>query len=194
MFDTFGMPSASEARYGAPPEASRSPLRCISSVSVTKSMACCTSPSAIICVNTRRCWSRKKSSGRKCSIAGFSAWLSSRIAPRTERSASRLFGKGFSSDVSTGIQVFLVFAFSSLLYHGLRRRASADFFAGASNFTRPELFRGLCVELPRASIGLPVHHEEIYANLFVQKKVGPQHAAAHSRESLTGGIPDKLLK
>ncbi len=151
------MPSASDARYGAPPEASRSPLRFSSSVSVTKSMACCTSPSAIICVNTRRCWSRKKSSGRKCSIAGFSAWLSSRIAPRTERSASRLFGKGFSSDVSTGIQVFLVFAFSSLLYHGLRRRARADLFAGASNFTRPELFRRLCVELPRASIGLPVH-------------------------------------
>src|SRR6266513_1823507 len=103
MLDTFGMPSASDARYGAPPEASRSPLRLSSSVRVTRSMACCPSPSAIICVKTRRCWSKKKSSGRRCSIARFSALLSSKIAPRTERSASRLFGKGFSSVASTGI-------------------------------------------------------------------------------------------
>src|SRR6266581_3331116 len=145
MYATLGMPSASDARYGAPPEASKSPLRCISSVSVR------------MCVDTRQCWSRKKSSGRRCSIAGFSAWLSSNIAPRTERSASRLFGKGFSSVVSTGIQVFLVFAFSSLLYHDLRQGASVDLFAGASTYFRLKLFRGLCVEGARASIGVPVH-------------------------------------
>src|SRR5216683_1225757 len=85
MLETFGMPSASDARYGAPPEASRSPLRFNSSVSVT------------------------------CSIAGFSALLSSKIAPRTERSASRLFGKGFSSVVSAGMKgllyIRLFFAF-----------------------------------------------------------------------------------
>src|SRR5947199_18368 len=108
MFVTRGMPSASDARYGAPPEASSSPLRFSSSVRVTRSMACCPSPSAIICVKTRRCWSRKKSSGRRCSIARFSALLSSKIAPRTERSVSRLFGKGFSSVASTGMEVSFV--------------------------------------------------------------------------------------
>src|SRR5439155_3865965 len=74
---------------------------------------CCPSPSEIICVKTRRCWSRKKSSGRRCSIAGFSAWLSSKIAPRTERSASRLFGKGFSSVASAGISVRFIFAYNN---------------------------------------------------------------------------------
>src|ERR1700682_6715322 len=37
-------------------------------------------------------------------MAGFSALLSRRMAPSTERSASRLFGRGFSSVVSAGIQ------------------------------------------------------------------------------------------
>src|SRR5437899_391103 len=36
-------------------------------------------------------------------MAAFSAWLSRRIAPRTERSASRLFGKGFSRVVSAAM-------------------------------------------------------------------------------------------
>src|SRR5215472_7712388 len=36
-------------------------------------------------------------------MAAFSAWLSSRMAPSTERSASRLFGKGFSRMVSAAM-------------------------------------------------------------------------------------------
>src|SRR5215469_323555 len=36
-------------------------------------------------------------------MAAFSAWLSSRMAPSTERSASRLFGKGFSRVVSAAM-------------------------------------------------------------------------------------------
>src|SRR6266436_9597469 len=157
MLETLGMPSASDARYGAPPEASRSPLRFSSSVNVTRSMACCTSPSAIICVNTRRCWSRKKSSGRRCSIAGFSAWLSSKIAPRTERSASRLFGSGFSRVVSTGMRgllyIRLFFAFVLRSAREGQRRISHpryEHFLVQSD-------AALCVELPRASIGVPVH-------------------------------------
>src|SRR5712692_793250 len=59
-------------------------------------MACCASPSAIICWKTRRCCSRKKSSGLSFSMATFSTWLSSRMAPSTLRSASRLCGKGRS--------------------------------------------------------------------------------------------------
>src|SRR5712692_9548675 len=156
MLDTFGMPSASDARYGAPPEASRSPLRFSSSVRVTKSMACCTSPSAIICANTRRCWSRKKSSGRRCSMAGFSALLSNKIAPRTERSASRLFGNGFSSVASAGISIRFIFAYS----HSCSTSpagAQAWICFRISTQSQLKLLRGLCVDVVRASIGVPVH-------------------------------------
>src|SRR5256885_5811575 len=47
-------------------------------------------------------------------MAVFRAWLSSKIAPRMERSASRLLGSGRSSVVSTDIGSFKLFAFSSL--------------------------------------------------------------------------------
>src|SRR5882724_3442260 len=47
-------------------------------------------------------------------MAVFSAWLSSKIAPRMERSASRLLGSGRSSVVSADIGSFKLFAFSSL--------------------------------------------------------------------------------
>src|SRR5882724_4680634 len=101
------MPSARAERYGAPPDASNSPRRCSSSVSVIKSIACWLSPRAIICTYTRRCWSRKKSSGRTFSIAVLSAQLSSKIAPRIERSASRLLGGGRSRVESEDGLLFL---------------------------------------------------------------------------------------
>src|SRR5882724_11687984 len=47
-------------------------------------------------------------------MAVFSAWLSSKIAPRMERSASRLLGIGRSSVVSADIGSFKLFAFYSL--------------------------------------------------------------------------------
>src|SRR6266571_440553 len=120
MLETLGMPSASD----------------------TRSMACWLSPSAIICVKTRRCWSRKKSSARRFSIAAFSAWLSSRIAPRTDRSASRLFGSGFSKVASAGINAqkasLSQFAFSSLLNHNLRKTFRPQKKQGR-DFSRPGL-------------------------------------------------------
>src|SRR5271165_1636275 len=122
------MPSAREARYGAPPEASRSPRRCNSSVRVIRSMACWVSPSAIICVKTRRCWSRKKSSARRFSMAAFSALLSSRIAPSTERSASRLLGRGFSRVVSTGIELAYNSPFLRYMYHNAQYEASMEIY------------------------------------------------------------------
>src|SRR6266581_420468 len=177
MLETLGMPSASDARYGAPPAASRSPRRCNSSVSVTRSMACWLSPSAIICVKTRRCWSRKKSSARRFSIAAFSAWLSSRIAPSTDRSASRLFGNGFSNVASAGISAQKAgpsqFAFSSLLNHNLRVLASVgDFYFSNEHFlVRSDA--ALCVEAGRASTGVPVHRFGNLCKTFrPQKKQG----------------------
>src|SRR5207249_1264334 len=71
------------------------------------------------------------------SIAAFSAWLSSRIAPSTDRSASRLFGSGFSKVASAGINAqkasLSKFAFSSLLNHNLRVLASVGIFISATN-------------------------------------------------------------
>src|ERR1700682_2297674 len=157
MFETFGMPSASDARYGAPPEASRSPLRFSSSVRVTRSMACCPSPSAIIWGKTRRGWSRKKSSGRRCSIAGFSAWLSSKIAPRTERSASRLFGSGFSRGVSTGMRgLFYIRLFFAFVPRSPQEGKRRIFLSGYGHF-RVQNDDALCVEVSCASIQVPVH-------------------------------------
>src|SRR5260370_3604479 len=72
-------------------------------------MACWLAPRAIIWVKTRRCWSRKKSSGLRFSMAALSALLSRMTAPRTERSASRLFGRGFSRVESVGIYISLYF-------------------------------------------------------------------------------------
>src|SRR5216684_1135745 len=135
MFETLGMPSASDARYGAPPAASKSPRRCNSSVKVTRSIACWLSPSEIICVKTRRCWSRKKSSGRRFSIATFSALLSSRIAPSTERSASRLFGSGFSRVGSTGMRGLLcVRLFFAFVPRSAREGKRGEFYSRYENF------------------------------------------------------------
>ena len=83
-------------------------------------MACWASPSSIICWKIRRCGSEKKSSGFSFSIAAFSAWLSSRIAPSTLRSASRFCGSGRSRVTSGAIYVRLVFAIVNHL------RSSAD--------------------------------------------------------------------
>src|SRR6266571_80511 len=161
MLETLGMPSASDARYGAPPAASRSPRRCNSSVSVTRSMACWLSPSAIICVKTRRCWSRKKSSARRFSIAAFSALLSSRIAPRTDRSASRLFGSGFSRVASAGINTQKSGSFSIRFFFAIESQSPrigkcGDFYFRNEHFlVRSDA--ALCVEAGRPSTGMPVH-------------------------------------
>ena len=74
-----------------------------SSISVIVSMACCFSPSCTMRSKMCRCCGRKKSSERSFSTAAFSAWLSSRTAPRMLRSASRLCGSGRSSVVSLAI-------------------------------------------------------------------------------------------
>src|SRR5882762_4108835 len=58
-------------------------------------------------------------------MAVFSAWLSSKMAPRMERSASRLLGSGRSSVVSADIGSFKLFAFSSL--YSTLPRAMQDF-------------------------------------------------------------------
>src|SRR6266851_1652530 len=74
-------------------------------------MACWLSPRAIIWVKPRRCWSRKQSSGLRFSMAALRALLSRITAPRTERSASRLLGSGFSRVASEGMRL-LLFRFS----------------------------------------------------------------------------------
>src|SRR5438309_5607314 len=182
MFDTLGMPSASAARYGAPPEASRSPLRLSSSVRVTRSMACCPSPSAIICVKTRRCWSRKKSSGRRCSIARFSALLSSKIAPRTERSASRLFGKGFSSVASTGMEVsFVVRLFFAFVPRSPREGKRRNFHARYEHLL-VQSDGVLWVEVKRASVRVPVHGLGHLCKAYQAEKAGASAAAEAPRE------------
>src|ERR1700722_727862 len=48
----------------------------------------------------RRCESSEKSSARSLSAASLYEWLSSRIAPRIERSASTLAGRPRSNDTS----------------------------------------------------------------------------------------------
>src|SRR6266446_9749431 len=78
-----------------------------------RSMACWLSPRAIIWVKTRRCWSRKKSSGLRFSMAALRALLSRMMAPRTERSASRLLGRGFSRVESEGMRFRFMFAILS---------------------------------------------------------------------------------
>src|SRR6266404_3481098 len=153
MFDTFGMPSASDARYGAPPEASRSPLRFSSSVRVTRS------------------------------IAGFSAWLSSKIAPRTERSASRLFGSGFSRVVSTGMRgLFYIRLFFAFVPRSPQEGKRRFFNSGYGHFTIQN-DAALCVEVLRASIGVPVHRLGNLCKTFrTQKSRGAARCAPFEKK------------
>src|SRR5271165_2755036 len=188
------MPSARDAKYGAPPEASRSPRRCNSSVRVIRSMACWVSPSAIICVKTRRCWSRKKSSARRFSMAAFSALLSSRIAPSTERSASRLLGRGFSRVVSTGIELAYNSPFLRYMYHNAQYEASVEiyFFAAFPCRTYFQTLQALCAEVFGASIGVAVHRsgktvQKFFALakiIFCANKKGTQTTASLSCNEL----------
>src|ERR1700730_15753542 len=66
-------------------------------------MDCWASPRAIMRVKTWRCWGRKKSSALRASMAALRALLSTRMAPRMERSASRLLGRARSNEVSASI-------------------------------------------------------------------------------------------
>src|SRR6476620_10776781 len=78
--------------YAGPPTSSISPARPSSSFSVTRSIASPRSTSLTILSKMRRCASRKKSAASMTSAAMLNASLWRRIAPRTERSASRLCG------------------------------------------------------------------------------------------------------
>src|SRR5262249_14949349 len=89
--------------YAGPPTSSSSPERFSSSLSVTRSIASPRSASFTILSKMRRCASRKKSWASMTSAARVKASLWSRIAPRTERSASRLCGSGRSVVATSGI-------------------------------------------------------------------------------------------
>src|SRR5215472_11407604 len=130
-------------------------------------------------------------------MAVFSAWLSSRMAPRTERSASRLFGKGFSRVASAAIALLPhpLFAFCSpQLKHTLSASASAFPHGHFDNlqvawvtlakrqagWARPNpvltvrIVGALCAPLPRASTGVLVQDcESLRKSLktsFAQKR------------------------
>src|SRR3954471_10612879 len=92
MFVDRGTPSTSGALVAGPPISSSSPDRPSSSFSVTRSIASPRSASLTIRSKIRRCASRKKSAESIISAARLKASLCSRIAPSTERSASRLCG------------------------------------------------------------------------------------------------------
>src|SRR5438094_70321 len=86
--------------YAGPPTSSRSPERPSSSLRVTRSIASPRSTSFTILSKMRRCASRKKSCESITSAARLNASLWSRIAPRTDRSASRLCGSVRSTTAS----------------------------------------------------------------------------------------------
>src|SRR5262249_49726810 len=65
----------------------------------------------------------KKSSGLSDSMAALSALLSSNMAPRMERSASRLLGRGRSRTASAGIGTERPFAISLFLRYGVTATA-----------------------------------------------------------------------
>src|SRR2546426_8914926 len=100
MFIDRGTPSTSAVIYAGPPTSSRSPERPSSSLRVTRSMASPRSASFTILSKIRRCASRKKSWESITSAARLNASLWSRIAPRTDRSASRLCGSVRSATAS----------------------------------------------------------------------------------------------
>src|SRR5215467_5732619 len=89
--------------YAGPPTSSSSPERLNSSLSVTRSIASLRSESFTMRSKIRRCASRKKSPESMTSAARLNASLWSRMAPRTERSASRLCGSVRSEIVVSGI-------------------------------------------------------------------------------------------
>src|SRR5947208_1246507 len=91
--------------YAGPPTSSRSPERPSSSFNVTKSIASPRSTSLTILSKMRRCASRKKSAESITSAARLKASLCSRIAPSTDRSASRLCGRVRSATAVSGIGV-----------------------------------------------------------------------------------------
>src|SRR5712671_2392555 len=161
-----------------------------------RSMACCASPRAIIWVKTRRCWSRKKSSGLRFSMAALRALLSRMTAPRTERSASRLLGSGFSRVASVGMgnAIFALFSptitqtpFEAQDRVGAGRDDFVYFAGGEECWTRPipclllrDLLRALCAGEERASIGVAVHRFGKCAKVFCRrrsKEKVAQHAA-----------------
>src|SRR5271168_3778574 len=102
-------------------------------------------------------------------MAAFSALLSSRMAPSTERSASRLLGNGFSSVVSTGIELEYNSLFLRYLYHNAPcgTRPEIIYFLTPAfpllNAARPthrnffRTLRAVCAEFFRASMSMPVH-------------------------------------
>src|SRR2546428_1180571 len=100
MFIDRGTPSTSAVIYAGPPTSSRSPERPSSSLRVTRSIASPRSTSFTILSKMRRCASRKKSFESVTSAARLNASWWSRIATRTDRSASRLCGSVHSATAS----------------------------------------------------------------------------------------------
>src|SRR5437867_8261713 len=90
--------------YAGPPTSSSSLDRPNSSLSVTRSIASPRSESLTILSKMRRCASRKKSAESITSAARLKASLWRRIAPRTERSASRLCGSVRSATAVSAIR------------------------------------------------------------------------------------------
>src|SRR5262245_5012078 len=85
-------------------------------------------------------------------MAVLSAWLSSRIAPRMERSASRLLGKGLSKVVSVGIVSFYIRLFFAVIARGFAERNTFAQFQWATNFRVEKISRSVPV------LGAPVNH------------------------------------
>src|SRR5271155_5338666 len=78
------------------------------------------------------------------------------MAPSTDLSASKLFGSGFSSVVSTGICVRFIFAYSHFCSTSSIGE-QAQKFLYRYKFLLVRSDAALCVGLTRASIGVPVH-------------------------------------
>ncbi|PYU57114.1 MAG: hypothetical protein DMG55_21305 [Acidobacteria bacterium] len=74
------------------------------------------------------------------------------------------------------------FAFSSLLYHDLRGRASGEIFMPGTNTYFAQSDGVLWVEVKRASIRVPVHGLGNLCKTFQAKKAGASAAAEAPRE------------
>src|SRR5882672_10370952 len=84
----------------------------------------------------------------------FSALLSSRIAPSTERSASRLFGSGFSRVESTGMRGLLcVRLFFAFVPRSAREGKRGNFYSRHENFLfkRCRIVRGSTARVNRSA-------------------------------------------
>src|SRR6266478_6171484 len=90
------------------------------------------------------------------------------MAPRTERSASRLFGRGFSRVASVGIKISLyIRLIFACFYHRFRRRASEEFLHRGTGRSPAPSDAALCAEAAPASIRQLWIASEISAKLSI---------------------------